>query len=82
MLKNTEKCITFSVPLKKEILIISKNEEEITKNISYRLKFIDSARFMASSLSKLINNLAKTIHKIKCKYGHDDKKCETWNKRF
>ena len=40
-------------------------------------KFIDSARFMASSLSNLVNNLSEGIYKIKCKYGHDDKKCET-----
>ena len=31
---------------------------------------------MASSLSYLINNPSEGIHKIKCKYGHDDKKCE------
>ena len=31
---------------------------------------------MASSLSKLANNLSEGIHKIKCKFGHDDKKCE------
>ena len=36
----------------------------------------DSARFMASSLSNLANNIAGRIHKIKCKYGHNDKKCE------
>ena len=30
------------------------------------LQFIDSARFMASSLA---------IHIIKCKFEHDDKKC-------
>ena len=35
------------------------------------------ARFMASSLSNLVNNLSEGIHRIKCKYGHDDKKCET-----
>ena len=28
---------------------------------------------MASSLSNLINNLSEEIHKINCKYGHDDK---------
>ena len=39
--------------------------------------FIDSRRFMVSSLSKLINNLSEGIHKIKCKFGHDDKKGET-----
>ena len=41
--------------------------------ISYILQFIDSARFMASSLSNLVNNLSEITHKIKCKYGHDDK---------
>ena len=49
----------------------------MTKNISYILQFIDSARFMASSLSNLVNNLCEGIHKIKCKFGHDDKKFET-----
>ena len=29
---------------------------------------------MASSLSNLVNNLSERIDKIKCKYGHDDKK--------
>ena len=32
---------------------------------------------MASSLSKLVNNLSEGIHRIKCKYGNDDRKCET-----
>ena len=32
---------------------------------------------MGSSLSNLVNNLVERIHKIKCKYGPDDKKCET-----
>ena len=32
---------------------------------------------MASSLSNLINNLSKGIHRIKCKFGHVDEKCET-----
>ena len=43
-----------------------KNGEEITKTISHRLQFIDIARFMASSLSILTNNLTKRIHKTKC----------------
>ena len=47
--ENTEKYITFSVPIKKEVARIDKNREEITKIKSYRLQFIDSARFMASS---------------------------------
>ena len=32
---------------------------------------------MANSLSNLLNNLSKGIHRIKCKYGYDDKKRET-----
>ena len=32
---------------------------------------------MASSLSNLVNNHSEEIHRIKCKFGHDDKKCET-----
>ena len=41
------------------------------------LQFIDSPKFVASLLSKLFNNLSEQIQKIKCKFGHDDKKCET-----
>ena len=36
---------------------------------------VDSAKFIANSLSNLVNNLAEGIHKIKCKYGHD-KNCD------
>ena len=32
---------------------------------------------MASPLSNLVNDFSEGIHKMKCKYGHDDKKCET-----
>ena len=31
---------------------------------------------MASPLSSLANNLSEGIHKIKCKHGHDDEKCQ------
>ena len=70
----TEKYITFTVPIAKEVTIINKNGEEIPKNLSYILQFIDNARFMASSLSNLLNNLSEGIHRNKCKYGHDNKK--------
>ena len=69
----TEKYITFTVPIEKEVTKIGKNGEEITKNISYILQFIDRARFTASSLSNLANNLSEGLHKIKCKFGHNDK---------
>ena len=32
---------------------------------------------MAISSSNLVDHLAKWIHKIKCKYGYDNKKSET-----
>ena len=47
-----------------------KNREdgnESVVNISYKIKFIDSARFMVSSLSNHVDNLAEGIHKIRCK---------------
>ena len=51
--------------------------KKLQKHMSYILQFIDSARLMASSLSNLVNNLPEGIHKIKCKHGHYNKKCET-----
>ena len=57
--ENTEKYITFSVPLKKKI--DNKNLE-----ITYIIKFIDSFRFMSSSLSQLVDNLSEGIHNNKC----------------
>ena len=74
---NTGKYLTFTAPIEKEVARIDKNGEEITKNISYILESVDSARFMASSLSNLVNNIFEGIHRIKRKYGHDDKICET-----
>ena len=56
--ENTEKCITLTVPIEKEVTRINENGEEIAKNISYILQFIDSGKFMASSLSNLANNLS------------------------
>ena len=64
-------------------------EKKLQKNISQLqfilqniLRFIDSARFMASSLPNLVNNLSEGIHRIKCKLGHGDKKCETCGVKY
>ena len=54
--------------MEKEVTRIDKNGEETRKNITYIIKFIYSARFMASSLSNLVNNLSEGIHRNKCKY--------------
>ena len=37
---------------------------------------------MAISLPNIIINLAEGIYKIKCKYRHSDKKCETCGIKF
>ena len=62
--ENTKRYITFTVPIEKEVTRIDKNGEEITKSVSYILQFIDSARFMASSLSNLVNNISEGVHRI------------------
>ena len=53
--ENTEKYITFSVPI--EI------ENNNGKTIKYKLKFIDSYRFAQSSLSSLVDNLPEINNK-------------------
>ena len=53
--ENTEKYITFSVPISKEL--------DNGKTITYKLKFIDSYRFISSSLSSLVNNLSEIYKK-------------------
>ena len=37
---------------------------------------------MTGLLSNLVNNLAERILKIKSKYGHDNKKCETFGNKY
>ena len=63
--ENTEKYITFSVPIKKKI-------ENKDIEITYKIKFIDSYRFMSMPLSKLIDNLSEGIHNNK---GADCESC-------
>ena len=76
--ENTEKCITFTVPVDKEVTRTNKNgNKKSRRNKLYMLQFIDSPRSMASSLSNLVNNISEGSHKIECKHGNYDKKCET-----
>ena len=56
--ENTEKYITFSVPIKKRI-------DNKNIDITYKIKCIDSFRFMTTSLSKLVDNLTDNIHNDK-----------------
>ena len=68
--ENTEKYKIFSIPIEKEVTSIDKDGSENIITISYRIKFIDSARFMVSSLSNLVDNLAE-VQKIE----HEDCDC-------
>ena len=58
---NTEKYVTFSIPLKKEV----KKKNKIIE-ISYKIKFIDSYRFMSITLSKLVDNFSEGLHNNRC----------------
>ena len=64
--ENTEKCITFSVPIKKEIRKKDKDGNEKIIKIAYKMKFFDSFRFMSISLSNLVDNLSESLHNNRC----------------
>ena len=67
VLRKTKKSKTFFCSNKKRITKIDEDGNESFVNISYKIKVIDSARFSASSLSNLVDNLTEGIHKIICK---------------
>ena len=56
--ENTENCRTFSVLLNKEL--------ENANIITYKIMFIDSFRFISSSLSSFGDNLSEGLHNNKC----------------
>ena len=57
--ENTEKYITFSVPIEKE--------GDDGKRTVYKIKFIDSFMFVSKSLSSLVHSLSDRLYNIKCK---------------
>ena len=59
LVENTEKYISFSVPIKKE------RNEDTDETITYKIKFIDSFKFMPTSLSNLVDNLSEIHNKDK-----------------
>ena len=65
--------------MKKDAKKIYKNGKEMTKNISYKLQFIDSAIFMTSSSSQFFffYILAEASHKRG--YGNKNVKCVKLN---
>ena len=64
--ENNEKYQTFSI-LTKKVVKIDKGGNKTTEFISYKTKFVDNMRFMETSLSNLVDNLTRGIHKFKCK---------------
>ena len=88
--ENKEKYITFSVKIDKKITKKDKDGGEDIVNIPYKLKFIDSYRFMSTSLSSLVDNLSYGLYKcVNCKSSLEYMKvdgalltfkCLNWNK--
>ena len=65
--ENTEKYIIFSVPINKEF--------DNGKTITYKLKFIDSFRYMSTLRSSLVDNLSETYSK-KCRDKNYKSRCD------
>ena len=57
--ENMEKYIIFSAPIMKK--------RDGNKTVTYKLSFIDSFRFMPTSLSELANNMSGNFNSIECK---------------
>ena len=57
--ENMERYITFSTPIKKKC--------DDGETITYKLRFIDSFRFMSTSLSELADNMSGNFNSIECK---------------
>ena len=54
--ENSEIYKSFSVPIKKEVIKIDKDGKKSVETVSYKIKFTDSMKFMATSLTKLVDN--------------------------
>ena len=65
--RNTKMCKNFFVPVEKEVRKIDKDGNVNVVTISYKIKFIESTRFMATSLSNLVDNLHKEFKNLNVK---------------
>ena len=57
-------------------------EKKSEEKISYRLQFLDIARFMASWLLNLVDNLPEWNHTINWRQRHGDKKLNECNTKI
>ena len=67
---NTEDYISFSIKVEVDRYVDKLGNEKIKE---IELRFIDSIKFMSSSLDLLVNNLAKGGHEF---WGFEDYSCE------
>ena len=67
-----EKYITFSIPIKKIC--------DDVKTITHKLRFVDSFRFMAASISELVDNMSGNFNSIECKSCTENNRCEECKK--
>ena len=66
------KYITFFVPIKKKC--------DNGKTISYKLRFIDSFRFMPTSLSEPVDNISGNFTGVECESCAENNRCEKCKK--
>ena len=67
-----EKYITFSAPIKRKCYD--------GKTITYKLRFIDTFRFMSTSLSELVDNMSGNFNSIECKSCTENNRCQECKK--
>ena len=67
LVENTKKYKTFSIPVEKEVININKNGNENVVAISYKIRFIDSARFIVTYYQILLITSQKEFIKLNAK---------------
>ena len=76
--RRVEKYKPFSVPIEEEVIETDKDGNGSVVTISYKIKFIDSVIFMATSLSNLVDNLTEGIHKLNVKIVNTFLNMKVW----
>ena len=71
--KNTEDYISFSIKVEVDKYIDKKGNEQVKE---MELRFIDSIKFMSSSLDSLVNNLARGGQELFGFESYNDRQCE------